>query len=78
MKVIIEETDFLAVAKACKAIFYPIPGLAKGTFDSSDFSETEETLISVSVVPHQDGIPGGGQSMQNYSLSYFSFSGGNL
>ena len=39
------ETEFLAVAEAYKAIFWPTPGFKDGTFDSSGFS-TEGTLIS--------------------------------
>ena len=47
---------FLAVGKACVAIFWPAPGFKGRTFVHSGFS-TKGALISASVVPHCGIIP---------------------
>ena len=46
------EIEFLAVAEARKAIFWPTPGFKDWTFDSSGFS-TEGTLILAYVVHYR-------------------------
>ena len=52
------ESDFLAVSKACKAIFWPTQCLTRRTFDSSGLQAKGTLIISMSVLPtHLQSAP---------------------